>query len=314
MLTLTVPFVVDSTDDENEKEKLEDICSRLEDIERDFRREVYSRDSIIKKYRKQTALNLAAIRDAEAEYYRGEVQKEKNRTELIKFHVLRSLDALKNTDVNTIVTNRLSYMKNYDFNEEDYEFLDGVSVQISEAIKRKVSGEQLFQNADIVLSPEKVEKNKALYQLSITVKEWATNKSEKGDIYVNLSKSNRTYTRFRTAFMDTIIPDAPGTKSGWNTTNHYFYEVINSTGKSLFAQLAISSKEMPADQIEMSNRINTYFPTKETDKEDWAFRVPFQTETISFVDVYDKQAVFAQLDNWLQEIRAFEEELKNKLL
>ena len=169
-------------------------------------------------------------------------------------------------------------------------------------------------NADIVLSPEKVEKNKALYQFSTTVKEWATNKSEKGDISVNISKSNRTYTRFRTAFMDTIIPDAPGTKSGWNTTNHYFYEVINSTGKSLFAQLAISSKEMPADQIEMSNRINTYFPTKETDKEDWAYRVPFQTETISFVDVYDKQAVFAQLDNWLQKIRAFEEELKNKLL
>lgn len=146
LLTLTIPFVVDSTDDENEKEKLEDICSRLEDIERDFRREAYSRDSILKKYRKQTALNLAAIRDAEAEYYRGEVQKEKNRTELIKFHVLQSLDALKNTDVNTIVTNRLSYMKNYDFNEDDYDFLDSVSVQISEAIKKKVSGEQLFQN------------------------------------------------------------------------------------------------------------------------------------------------------------------------
>lgn len=145
LLTLTIPFVIDLTNDEDEKEKLEDICSRLEDIEREFRREVYSRDSILKKYRKQTALNLDVIRDAEAEYYRGEVQKEKNRTELIKFHVLQSLDALKDSDVNTIVANRLGYMKNYDFNEEDYEFLDSVSVRISEAIKKKVSGEQLFQ-------------------------------------------------------------------------------------------------------------------------------------------------------------------------
>ena len=69
--------------------------------------------------------------------------------------------------------------------------------------------------------------------------------------------------------MDTIIPDAPGTKRGWNTPNHYFYEIINQTGKSLFAQLAISSKEMPGDQSETSNRINTYYPSKEADKEDW---------------------------------------------
>jgi hypothetical protein len=71
---------------------------------------------------------------------------------------------------------------------------------------------------------------------------------------------------------------------------------------------------MPVDQIETSNRINTYYPSKEDDKEDWSYRVPFKTVTISFDDVYDKKAVFAQLDKWLQEIRVFEEDLKNKLL
>lgn len=169
-------------------------------------------------------------------------------------------------------------------------------------------------SADVVLSPEKIEKNKALYKLSISVKEWASNRSEKGEISVNLSKSNRTYTRFRSAFMDTIIPDVPDTKSGWNTPNHYFYEIINQTGKSLFVQLAISSKEMPADQIEISNQINTYYPSKEADKVNWSYRVPFKTEEFSFDDIYDKEAVFAQLDKWLQEIRVFEEDLKNKLL
>ena len=102
-------------------------------------------------------------------------------------------------------------------------------------------------NSDADLSPEKAEKNKALYILSSTIKEWAASRTEQGKITVDMGKCNRTYTRFRTTFMDGVIPDAPGTKSGWNTTNHYFYEVVNRTGKSLFVQLALSSKEMPIE-------------------------------------------------------------------
>ena len=95
-----------------------------------------------------------------------------------------------------------------------------------------------------------------------TIKEWAASRTEQGKITVDMGKCNRTYTRFRTTFMDGVIPDAPGTKSGWNTTNHYFYEVVNRTGKSLFVQLALSSKEMPIEQQELSDRINEYYPTK----------------------------------------------------
>ena len=163
------------------------------------------------------------------------------------------------------------------------------------------------------MSPEKAEKNKALFQLSSTVKEWAASRSEQGKISVNLGKSNRTYTRFRTAFMDEVIPDVPETKSGWNTTNHYFYEVVNRTGKSLFVQLALSSKEMPIEQLETSDRINEYYPTK-FNKADWQWRTPFRTETFNFDDINDKQDIFAKLDSCLQKISAFEADLKNKLL
>ena len=166
---------------------------------------------------------------------------------------------------------------------------------------------------DVELSPEKAEKNKALFQLSSTVKEWAASRSEQGKISVNLGKSNRTYTRFRTAFMDEVIPDVPETKSGWNTTNHYFYEVVNRTGKSLFVQLALSSKEMPIEQLETSDRINEYYPTK-FNKADWQWRTPFRTETFNFDDINDKQDIFAKLDSCLQKISAFEADLKNKLL
>ena len=167
-------------------------------------------------------------------------------------------------------------------------------------------------STDVELSAEKAEKNKALLLLSTTIKEWAISRSAQGIMFVNIGKSNRTYTRFRTAFMDGIIPDAPGTKSGWNTENHYFYEVVNRTGKSLFVQLAISSKEMPADQLETSDRINKHYPTK-FNKADWRWRTPFRTETCNFDDINDKEDVFKQLDNCLKEINSFENDLKKKL-
>lgn len=168
----------------------------------------------------------------------------------------------------------------------------------------------LGSEADI--SPEKAEKNKALLQISTLVKEWAASRAEKGMVTIDLDRCNRTYTRFRTPFMDKLIPDTDGTKSGWNSANHYFYEIVNRTGNSAYIQLALSSKEMPQDQLELSDRINAVYPSK-YDKPDWQWRTPFRTETISFDDLTDKEELFARLDESLQSIRIFEEDLQQKL-
>ena len=167
-------------------------------------------------------------------------------------------------------------------------------------------------NSDADLSPEKAAKNKALLQIMMTVREWATDRTEKGVITVDIARCNRTYTRFKTSYMDEVIPDAPNTKSGWNTNNHYFYEVVNRTGKSFYVQLALSSKEMPEDQLETSDRINEFYPSK-WNKPDWQWRTPFRTATVDIEDVSDKSAIFAKLDSCMQEIRDFEEDLKQKL-
>lgn len=143
-------------------------------------------------------------------------------------------------------------------------------------------------------------------------KEWALSRSSEGKISVDVAKCNRSYTRFRTSFMDGIFPDAPGTKSGWNTENHYFYEIVNRTGKSAYIQLALSSKEMPEDQLETSDRINEFYPTK-WNKEDWQWRTPFRTQTLEFEDLDDKEAIFTKLDTFLQDIDAFETDLRSKL-
>ena len=146
----------------------------------------------------------------------------------------------------------------------------------------------------------------------MTVREWAADRSEKGVITVDIARCNRTYTRFKTSYMDDVFPDAPNTKSGWNTNNHYFYEVVNRTGNSFYVQLALSSKEMPEDQLETSDRINEFYPSK-WNKPDWQWRTPFRTATVDIEDVSDKSAIFAKLDSCMQEIRDFEEDLKQKL-
>ena len=167
-------------------------------------------------------------------------------------------------------------------------------------------------NSDADLSPEKAAKNKALLQIMMIVREWAADRTEKGVITVDIARCNRTYTRFKTSYMDEVIPDAPNTKSGWNTNNHYYYEVVNRTGKSFYVQLALSSKEMPEDQLETSDRINEFYPSK-WNKPDWQWRTPFRTATVDIEDVSDKSAIFAKLDSCMQEIRDFEEDLKQKL-
>ena len=112
--------------------------------------------------------------------------------------------------------------------------------------------------------------------------------------------------------MDELIPEVPGTKSGWNTENHYFYEIVNRTGKSAYIQFALSSRSMPEDQLETSDRINEFYPTK-WDKEDWQWRTPFRTQNVEFDDLNHTEAIFAKLDSLLPEIEAFEEDLRSKL-
>ena len=112
--------------------------------------------------------------------------------------------------------------------------------------------------------------------------------------------------------MDKLLPSVPGTRSGWSTENHYFYEIVNRTGKSVYIQLALSSKEMPEDQLEISERINEFYPAK-WGKKDWQWRILFSTKSVAFDNLNDREAVFAVLDSLLPEIEAFEVDLGNKL-
>lgn len=141
------------------------------------------------------------------------------------------------------------------------------------------------------------------------LREWTV---ERDGVNENLAKCNRTYTRFTTSIMSEILPDIPDAPSGWNTDNHYFYEIVNRSGKSVYIQLAFSSRNATEDFMAMCDRINEHYPSK-VQKAEWQWRTPFKTTTVEIGDELTKDVVFAGLDDCMKEIQAFEAELKQKL-
>ena len=95
--------------------------------------------------------------------------------------------------------------------------------------------------------------------------------------------------------MSEILPDIPDAPSGWSTDNHYFYEIVNRSGKSVFIQLALSSRNATEDFMDMCDRINEYYPSK-VQKAEWQWRTPFKTSTVEIAEELSKEAIFAGLD------------------
>jgi len=142
--------------------------------------------------------------------------------------------------------------------------------------------------------------------------QWAMEKTDKGEIIVVLDKCNKTYTRFKTKGMSELLPDAEEEKSGWNTKNHYFYEIINNGGNEFYIQLAFSYKNIPDNLKDMCERINVYYPSKQQ-KANWPWRIPFRTKHSKIEDEISKEKIYEQLNMKLKEIIAFEGKLKGRL-
>ena len=142
---------------------------------------------------------------------------------------------------------------------------------------------------------------------------WAREKSEDGLIDFVEDKSSNTYVRFKTKTMSEILPDIPDTRSGWNTENHYFYEIRNTAdGNDFYIQLALSAKEMTDEQKKVCEQINQYYPSRHQ-KEDWLWRAPFATKHARTDDEMSEEKIRTSLDKQLEEVLTFEDKLKKIL-
>ena len=148
-----------------------------------------------------------------------------------------------------------------------------------------------------------------LTNIAGVLREWAV---DRNGVNVNLAKCNRTYTRFTTDAMSKMIPDTPNAPSGWNTDNHYFYEIINRTGNSIFVQLAFSARNATNELLDIFERVNECYPVKK-EKDGWQWRTPFKTTAVELEEEISKEDLFTKLDNCLAQIQSFEADLWKKL-
>lgn len=145
-------------------------------------------------------------------------------------------------------------------------------------------------------------------EVSNVIKAWAMEKTESGELEVVPDKCSKTFIRFKTKTMSDILPDAEEANSGWNTKNHYFYEIRNIDGSGFLLSLALSSRNLSDEQRAICDKINEHFPSR-TQKENWQWRTPFATKQVKIDEELSEEKLFEQLDKKLDELKAFEEKL-----
>lgn len=192
-----------------------------------------------------------------------------------------------------------------------YYALNGVSITNEADWPRmaKFHAEWSDKICDAVLPYIQEDDAARLHDVAGYCREWTF---DNPNVNEHLDKCNRSYTRFTTDAMSKILPDLEGIASGWNTDNHYFYEIINKNGNKVYIQLAINSKGIPDDFRAICDRINEFYPVR-SNKEEWNYRIPFSTKSVELPETLDRTTIYEKLNECLEEILAFEADLKEKL-
>ena len=164
-------------------------------------------------------------------------------------------------------------------------------------------------NAVLPYLQKEDEVEKRLSEVAGVLREWTVSQPE---IKENLARCNRTLTRFTTEQMSEIFPDLPGAPSGWGTDNHYFYEIVNRTGDKVYIQLALSSKNATEDFLEICDHVSA-LPIVRPRRDGWKWWTIFRTESVDIGVSSDKQEIFAKLNLCIEQVWAFEKELKQAL-
>lgn len=149
-------------------------------------------------------------------------------------------------------------------------------------------------------------------EIANILKDWAIEKTESGEIEVVLDKCSKAYIRFKTKIMSEILPDSEEENSGWNTKNHYFYEIRNNEGTGFLMSLTLSSRNLTDEQRDICNKINEHFPSRQQ-KANWQWRTPFATKQVKIEDELSEEKIFEQLDKKLIELKTFEKKLYNAM-
>ncbi len=178
---------------------------------------------------------------------------------------------------------------------------------------REIPPEISEDNVVAALMPKGKDKNNRSKAIAALIHSWASIKDASGEIHVHEDKCSRKYCRFTTDALTKLLPDAIEANSGWGTRNHYYYEIINETGRQIYMQLAFSSKDMPNDQRKLCEDILNHLPVRKY-KNNWQWWCPFITKHHDIPEDMSDEEIVNILNNQYAMLQTFEQELIKALI
>lgn len=151
-----------------------------------------------------------------------------------------------------------------------------------------------------------------LQNVSEFFKEWCKKQDEKGLIHLDEEKCSKSYMRFRTPFMDEYILESNGI-SGWNTKNHYYYEISSYCDKSdnvkFTIQLSFNSANLEKENLAQLEKIIAAIHPNKSIKSNWQWKTVFKSKTMNIKgdellpeDFEENNSIYKMLDKMFDEI------------
>ncbi len=136
---------------------------------------------------------------------------------------------------------------------------------------------------------------------------WCEEMRNLGKIGFDPSHSNDSFIRFTTPAIDSILPPQEGSKSGWNCSNFYFYEIHNKRDR-FNLQLMLSGVNIPAGAVKpMETLIDFYQPRKS--KPDWEWKTLCSAKAVTYDTASSEADIIAALNEMFEQMMIKEQEL-----
>ena len=148
-------------------------------------------------------------------------------------------------------------------------------------------------------------------KIAFYARQWAEKKTDEGFIQVDLDHSNKSCTRFKTHAMSTVLPDT-AELSAWGTRNHYFFEIMNKTGHSIYIQMCLNSKDLTPEQKNLCNRMIECTKSR-TSANGWIWRSIFRSATVDFGTDLSEENIFEKLNEALDDVLKKQDEFLKQM-
>lgn len=141
--------------------------------------------------------------------------------------------------------------------------------------------------------------------------DWARTKEEAGVLSLAEGKCSKTYTRFTTPGMSSLLPPGENSIGGWNTPDNYFYEIVCNPDDYRL-QMCVSASGLTEEHSQLLEALESISDRKHR-KKDWKWRSYFISKRAKVGDELDEEKMAAQMDKMFAQAMEFEKKLAERI-